>query len=255
MSKEYGNATWGGIWRPANTVITRAFFGAIAVYLTLRRWNNRHRKHRSTALGYSCAATERMAIFLENGLSKLNIGGGSKNLQGFVNIDFVRHPSAEREVVANILDLTFVPSRSISHIHANHVIEHLSPDEWLSQLSQWRRILKPEGLVTIRCPSALGAAYSFWFPPILEAGREEFVRYGFPCDEEFGNPADGWGHRDVFATLHWFFGDVGNPVNQHLNLITPGKLVADLQAGGFHVLGVSAPEALNVVVVARLESK
>jgi len=40
-----------------------------------------------------------------------------------------------------------------------------------------------------------------------------------------------------------------------LNLITPGKLVADLQAGGFHVLGVSAPEALNVVVVARLESK
>ncbi|MGB5158937.1 MAG: hypothetical protein WBN77_16040 [Desulfobacterales bacterium] len=152
---------------------------------------------------------------------------------------------------ANILDLAFIPDECISHVHSNHVIEHLKNEEIINQISEWDRILKREGLLTIRCPNTLGAAYGFWFEPILESQKAEFTRLGFPADEDFGNPADKWGHKDFFGLIHWFYGDAGNISNQHLSRLTPSVLHKLLVDKGFSVLKMSEPEALNIVIVAR----
>ncbi|MDD2719991.1 MAG: methyltransferase domain-containing protein [Gallionella sp.] len=194
--------------------------------------------------------TSKFQEFIRAGYCKLNIGGGNKNLDGFINIDFIPHPSVEREIVTNILDLDFIPADYATHIHSNHVIEHLTEHQLLDQLQQFRRILKRDGLLTIRCPNALGVAYGFWFAPILEQEKDEFVRCGFPEDEDFHNPADVWGHKDIYAFTHWIYGDVGNIANQHLNIITPTKLRHYLSNCGFNIIKMSEPEALNLVAIA-----
>lgn len=185
------------------------------------------------------------------GYDKINLGGGCKNLKHFINIDFVSHPTAEREIIANILDLSFMPTGSLSHVHTNHVIEHLSEQDIVKQLDQYHRILKPGGLVTIRCPNALGVAFGFWFEPVIEGDRRKFLEAGFPEDEDFGNPKDTWFHKDFYGFMHWIYGDAGNVENQHLTIITPTKLTSWIRSSGFELLAKSAPEAANIVIVAK----
>jgi len=192
-----------------------------------------------------------LRTWLDKGYDKINLGGGRKNLADFLNIDFLPHSSAHREVVANILDLSFVPSESLSHVHSNHVIEHLTDSDIVKQFEQYHRILKPQGIITIRCPSALGVAFGLWFKPIIEKDKQGFVDLGFPPDEDFGNPLDGWFHKDLYGFLHWIFGDVGNIENQHLSSVTPTKMMSWLRTNGFELLAISEPESANLVVVAR----
>jgi len=192
-----------------------------------------------------------LMAWLDKGYDKINLGGGNKCLSEFVNIDFLPHPSAQREIVANILDLSFVPTSSISHVHSNHVIEHLTDSDILTQFEQYHRILKPGGLVSIRCPNALGVALGFWFEPIIEKERNHFIKVGFPVDEDFGNPRDSWFYKDFYGFVHWIFGDAGNVENQHLAIITPTKMMSWLRTNGFELLAISEPEAANLVVVAR----
>lgn len=188
--------------------------------------------------------------WLNQGYNKINIGGGSKNIDGFVNIDFVIHPNVQRQVTANILDISFIPDESISHIHSNHLIEHLTEIDLKNQLREWYRILKRDGLISIRCPNTLGVAYGFWFDPIIESEKEEFIKFGFPADEDFGNTADKWVYKDFFGLVHWLYGDMGNIANQHLSRITPSMLRRLLVTQGFNVLKMTEPEAINIVVVA-----
>ena len=198
---------------------------------------------------------EALESWFRHGYDKLNIGGGRKNLKGFVNLDFLFFPSVERQVVANILDLSFVPGSSVSHLHSNHVLEHLTPEELTNHLQECHRILKPDGVLTIRCPNALGAAYAFWFGAILEQEREDFVAGGFPPDEDFGNPKDNWIERDFYGLMHWFYGDPGNVRNQHMNRMTPSVIVDALKEAGFLVVKTTRPEAINIAVVARKGSR
>lgn len=194
---------------------------------------------------------EEMRKWLNAGYDKLNVGGGPRNLTGFVNIDLVRHESVEREIVANALDLSFVPSNRISQVHSSHMLEHLRPEHIPLQLDQYYRVLKSDGILTLRIPNALGASYAFWFEPIMEAGREAFIADGYPNDEVFGDPREGWLHKDLYGLLHWFYGEVGNPLNEHLSRITPSWLESRLEAAGFRTRRISLPEALNIVVVAE----
>jgi len=52
--------------------------------------------------------------WLDQRYDKLNIGGGRKDLSGFVNVDFVFFPGVERQVIAIILDLSFIQSMLLS---------------------------------------------------------------------------------------------------------------------------------------------
>lgn len=252
------NGLWGGRLPVGNLIATSLVFGAVKWRLQSQRVLNRFRSFfsgKTVQLMNDAATTDELRRWLDRGARKLNIGGGPKNLKGFLNIDFVRHANVEREIVANILDLAFVPSNSIEQIHSNHVVEHLSEGQLKGQLDDFWRVLRTEGLLTIRCPNALGVAYGLWFAPILESERDAFVGLGFPTDEDFGNPADTWGHRDLYGFLHWIYGDVGNIMNEHLTIITPSRLRKWLEDAGFSILKESQPESINLVIIARRVDK
>jgi predicted SAM-dependent methyltransferase len=240
-----------------NTVTTCLFFFSVRCRLAYLRTKNllkkrfRFLKPRSYALRNSGESATQFGKLAAQGYEKINVGGGAKNLQGFVNIDFVAHPNVTLEAQANILDLSFIPDASISHIHSNHVIEHLTERELSSQLRMYRRILKERGLLTIRCPNALGVCYGFWFETVPETEREEFLSLGYPPDEDFFNAKEQQYHRNLFWFLHWLYGDAGNIENQHLQIITPSVISSAVKSAGFEILKITAPETSNIIIVAR----
>jgi len=248
------NGCWGSRFPVGNIVFSKFISAAVRWRIATRRLRNLLKRFvypDAIGLVNNASAASALRLWLERGFDKLNMGGGFKSLDGFVNIDFVACPTAERQVVANILDLSFVPSQCASHIHGNHIIEHLTDEQLDHQLKEYHRILKNGGLLSIRCPNALGSSYGFWFDPVLEQDRDGFVGCGFPADETFGDPADKWMHKDLFGLLHWFYGDMGNIRNQHLNIITPSGIKGAVVQAGFNILKMTNPEAINIVIIAR----
>lgn len=245
---------WGSRIPVANFIASRSIFAWVRWRLATLRLKNALKdilRPRKVKLINDENTSLILKYWLKKSFDRLNIGGGPKNLAGFINIDFMSYPQVEREVIGNILDLSFIPPGAISQVHSNHVLEHLSEAMIIRQFQEYHRILKDKGLLTIRCPNALGVAYGFWFEPELEDEREEFVALGFPAGESFGNPKDRWFHKDLFALLHWFYGEVGNVANQHLTIITPSKMQDYLKDNGFRIIKMSKPEAINLVVIAE----
>ena len=245
---------WGSRIPIGNYLFTKILFTAVRWRIFSRRLTNclkRSLRPKPICLVNNSLTTQTMKRWLDKGYDKLNIGGGPKSLAGFVNVDFVSHANVEREVVANILDLSFVPTGSVSHVHTNHVIEHLTDEQLIDQLQEYNRILRIDGLISIRCPNALGMAYGFWFEPFLEEGHDDFTAIGFPPEESFGDPADKWVHRDLYGLCHCFWGDMGNVENQHLSVITPSLLRECVESAGFRILKMTKPESLSIVIVGR----
>jgi len=247
------NRYWGSRFPVGNLFWSRFIFVGVHWRLATQRLKNglKRRLHFIRVNLVNDASTaEAFRRFSGQGYDKLNIGGGRKSLCGFVNIDFVVYPEVERQIVANIHDLSFIPSNCVSHIHTNHTLEHLTKQQLQQQIKEYYRILKNGGLLSIRCPNALGVSYGFWFGLELEQEREKFVKFGFPVDEDFGNPADKWVEKDFYGLLHWFYGDVGSIENQHLSRLTPTSLRQLVESTGFEITLMSAPEAANIVLVA-----
>ena len=240
---------------PVNRMMTGLMFACIRWRSFSLRFKNKIKsviKKKNYALcNDNHLAAEKFKHFKNQGFDKVNIGGGDKNLKGFINVDFLSHPGVEREIQANIEDLSFIPDESLAQIHSNHVVEHISPEAFEKQLVQYFRILNPKGLLTIRCPNALGVCYGFWFGRVPEVGQEEFIGLGFPEDEDFCNPLDGWYHKNFYGFLHWIFGDVGNLANQHLNIFTPSTIKKHIVKAGFDIIKISEPESSSIILIAR----
>lgn len=237
-----------------NFAFSKLIFAVIRYRLWYLRCKNKVKKllrPKDVKLVNDGAVKDSFMHFVVEGYEKFNIGGGAKNLDGFVNIDFLPHPNVEREIKANILDLSFIPDASIVHVHSNHVLEHLDDQQFKDQLVAYNRILKADGLLTIRCPSALGVCFGFWFGMQPELERDKFLELGYPADDDFHNPLDRWYEKDFFGFLHWMYGDVGNIANQHLQIFTPTKLKSAVNDTGFAILKMTNPEASNIIIVAR----
>jgi SAM-dependent methyltransferase len=242
----------GGKFPVINLLLTSLVFCGLAYYrFSCRLKNILKRKPAAIKVPALSQSKSELAQWFEKGLSKFNIGGGNIALTDYVNVDFVKHEAVAREIIADIRDLSFFPSGSATQIHSSHVLEHLTSEYISGQLKEYHRILKPEGLLSIRCPNALGVCYGFWFTPVHEDEHDAFIKLGFPADESFGDPADAWGHKDLFALFHWLFGDIGNIENQHLAIITPSKLQEMLKNAGFEVVKCTKPEAINIAIIAK----
>jgi SAM-dependent methyltransferase len=227
--------------------VIRFRIGSLKVFNRLQRCANRGLQQ-YTRIG---SPKEDLARYYSEGFKKLNLGGGTRNLEGFLNIDFVLHPEVEREIIADIRNLDFVSSDSMIHIHSNHVIEHLPEDTLPDHFANCYRILMAGGLLTIRCPNALGVSYGFFFGFVPEERRTQFLEAGYPADELFNNPKDDWYVGDFFAFLHWIYGDAGNPENQHLSILTPTKLKNLIIEAGFEIVQTSDPEWSNIIIIAK----
>jgi ubiquinone/menaquinone biosynthesis C-methylase UbiE len=79
---------------------------------------------------------------------KLNIGSGRRIMPGYTNIDGGDYPGVKHH------DITRLPysEEEVSEIYACHVISYFSRSEIPAVLKEWRRVLKPDGILRLAVP-------------------------------------------------------------------------------------------------------
>ena len=153
---------------------------------------------------------------------RLHLGCGSVRLEGYVNLDKYPTKGADRVMPA---DRLYYDDASVDEIYTSHMIEHLSPEELESAVREWRRVLKPGGKITVRCPNF-----------------EVYLREWLAGDDEY---RVGWGRINIFG-----HSGRGEGMWHHLGF-TPGVLGRIFENHGFHTLKSEAsptrPEYDNTV--------
>ena len=79
-------------------------------------------------------------------MKQIHLGCGKVRLPGFINIDIQPGPAVD--LVGDIRNLDFEDS-SIDLVYSCAVIEHVGRREWVDLLKEWRRVLKPGGLLRL----------------------------------------------------------------------------------------------------------
>jgi hypothetical protein len=90
-------------------------------------------------------------------------------------IRFDVDPQASPDLLGSVVDMVTVQNGSIDAIWSSHILEHLYAHEVPLALSEFKRILKPDGFALITCPD-LEAVASL----ILERGLDD-VSYTSPA--------------------------------------------------------------------------
>ena len=61
-------------------------------------------------------------------------------------------PSVSPDVTGTMTDMASVSAGSVNAVFSSHNIEHLYPHEVPQALSEFKRVLSPDGFVVITCP-------------------------------------------------------------------------------------------------------
>ena len=77
---------------------------------------------------------------------RLNIGAGSRRLDGYTGVDITPRPAADIVAPAHEIPLA---DGSVEEIIAIHLLEHLYPWDAPVALKEWHRLLKPGGLLVL----------------------------------------------------------------------------------------------------------
>ncbi len=90
---------------------------------------------------------------MEAGPIKLNIGCGAKKWPGFINVDLANNwADTQPDVVADVTKPLPFADNYADELHAIHLLEHLLRWEAPAILTDWRRVLKPGGLLVLELP-------------------------------------------------------------------------------------------------------
>jgi hypothetical protein len=96
---------------------------------------------------------------------KLNVGCGGIYKKNYVNIDAFDSTVADKKMLA--IDLKY-NDNSIEEIIASQVIEHLGLVESIYALSEWYRVLQPDGSLVIETPDLKNAFHKY-----VKSNRED----------------------------------------------------------------------------------
>ena len=86
-------------------------------------------------------------------LDKLNLGCGYDIKPGFLNVDI--NDFHKPDMVGDVCSLPNLPSSYFSQIVAQDVLEHLERSKTSIALKEWFRLMKVNGILSIRIPSLL----------------------------------------------------------------------------------------------------
>jgi len=82
--------------------------------------------------------------------TKLHLGCGNKFIPGFIHVDVVKFEHVD--IITNIDNLFMVEDDSVDLIYACHVLEHFNRLKIKNVLLEWRRVLKPGGILRLAVP-------------------------------------------------------------------------------------------------------
>lgn len=80
----------------------------------------------------------------------LHLGCGKRFIPGFIHIDLADYSHIDYR--HNVQDLSFLQDNYADLIYASHVIEYFDQIETVEVLKEWRRVLKPEGVLRLAVP-------------------------------------------------------------------------------------------------------
>lgn len=102
---------------------------------------------------------------------RVNVGCGDHYQQGWVNTDITEPEGfTAPDIIATATDLPF-PDGSVDRLYAGHVLEHLTPEDVVVALREFRRVISPEGKIMIVLPDLDVAEDRY--PDLVDS-----VRYG-----------------------------------------------------------------------------
>jgi SAM-dependent methyltransferase len=80
---------------------------------------------------------------------RVNLGSGDDRRSGYVNVDL------RPEVADVVCDVRTLPwaDGEVDEILAEDILEHLPASETADVLAEWARVLRPGGLLTVKCPN------------------------------------------------------------------------------------------------------
>ena len=114
---------------------------------------------------------------------KLNLGCGNKIEKDWINVD----QSEKADIKADLLDLPFDDDFA-DEIKAIHVIEHFYQWQIQDVLKEWRRVLKPGGLIALECPD-IGKVCMFTIRTLMgEPIPVNYTMYGLYGDFTLKDP-------------------------------------------------------------------
>ncbi|HCI05296.1 TPA: hypothetical protein DEX28_00955 [Patescibacteria group bacterium] len=128
---------------------------------------------------------------------KLHLGCGENYLDGYTNIDLPgdnqQVMKARADIYQDIRTLSYQES-SVDEIRNHHLLEHFTRQESLKLLMQWRRWLKPGGILFVETPDFETAAIRFFRSGI--GGKFKIARHIFGSHEaDWAVHKDWWGEQ------------------------------------------------------------
>jgi len=175
---------------------------------------------------------------------KYNMGAGPKRVDGFLSVDSLKWGQGLTDI---IWDLTVVPYEfaepdSADEILAIEFLEHISFRDTMKVLTEWYRILKPGGKVSIQVPDRGSMMKMYVNGEICDCVDHKQVAYDYiePKDQNaFGRGkkecwnCGGKGRVNPNRWLLAFIGAQKHPFDIHRNIFTKERMEEYLKAVGF----------------------
>ncbi len=128
----------------------------------------------------------------------LHVGCGPKNILGMptffqdgqwreVRLDI--DPAVSPDVIGTMTDMGAVASGSMGAVFSSHNVEHLYPHEVPVALTEFRRVLDPEGFALITCPDLQSVAQLVAEDKLLEPAYQSGMGPIAPLDILYGHNA------------------------------------------------------------------
>jgi SAM-dependent methyltransferase len=117
---------------------------------------------------------------------RVELGSGPNPVPGYLHIDLDRS-SPDLHYVAPVWKLPFRDGE-VDEILAIHVLEHVHPVQVMITLAEWRRVLKPGGVLEVRVPDGPAIAATFARAPIAQKWALSAAIYGMDIGPEATGP-------------------------------------------------------------------
>jgi len=162
---------------------------------------------------------------------RVNVGCGARVMDGWYNCDALRNPNAPRDPEA-LCDAKSIPLDDgvADVVMAIHLFEHFYPWDCPAVLKEWRRILKPGGLLILELPNLIKCCQN-----IIDNRKgkhpDQLGRWGLYGDPRTLDPYMmhpwGWGPEELCSYLveHGFRNPVERPTQYH----NSGKVHRDMR--------------------------
>jgi predicted SAM-dependent methyltransferase len=92
-------------------------------------------------------------------VERLHLGCGKRHIPGWHHVDLLDFPHVDR--IGPVERLAHIESDSIELIYACHVLEHFGRYEVFDVVSEWYRVLAPDGILRVGVPD-FGAATRYY---------------------------------------------------------------------------------------------